>query len=104
MNTIPSALQEKGTALSAKWSQLAESTSLQTDAFFQQTAVSVWGYSDYVAQMSLQQPQLLMDLFVSQDIHKLASRSDYLKKTANHPSNKSHHRTIDVAITSVTPS
>ena len=77
MKTLPTLLQNKGQAVVALWANLPESRALENNLFFKETATAVWAYSDYVANLSLQQPGLLLDLFQSGDIQKIATINDY---------------------------
>ncbi len=77
MKTLPPLLQHKGEAVVALWAKLPESRALENNPFFKETATTVWAYSDYVANVSLQQPALLLDLFQSGDIQKVATINDY---------------------------
>ncbi|MCD6045439.1 MAG: glnE [Gammaproteobacteria bacterium] len=77
MKTLPPLLKEKGEAVAALWADLPESRIVNNNPFFKETALTVWAYSDYVANLSLQQPALLLDLFQSGDIEKIATIADY---------------------------
>lgn len=77
MNPIPVLLHDKGLAIAAMWAKLPESVALKDNVFFNQSATMVWGYSDYVANLSLQQPALLVDLFASGDIERIPHSDDY---------------------------
>ncbi|MBY0378494.1 MAG: hypothetical protein K2Q33_08030, partial [Gammaproteobacteria bacterium] len=70
MDTLPILLHDKALTISALWAKLPESAVLKDNVFFNQSATRVWAYSDYVAMVSLQQPALLVDLFISGDIER----------------------------------
>lgn len=77
MKTLPSLLQQKGEAVAALWADLPESKALANHPFFKESAITVWAYSDYVANLSLQQPALLLSLFETGDIQKIPTLNDY---------------------------
>ncbi len=77
MKILSPLLQHKGLAVVALWAGLAESQALEKDVFFKDTAIAVWAYSDYVANLSLQQPAMLVGLFESGDIQKRPTLNEY---------------------------
>ncbi len=77
MKILPPLLHNKGLAVAALWADLPESKVLENNPFFKETATTVWAYSDYVANLSLQQPALLLNLFESRDIQKIPTLNDY---------------------------
>ncbi len=77
LDTLPKLLEEKGTAVFTLWLKLPQSASLKENVFFNQSAKAVWAYSDYAANLSLQKPDWLVDLFESGDIQSIPSRKEY---------------------------
>lgn len=77
MKTLPPLLENKGEAFATLWANLPESRALENNPFFKETATAVWAYSDYTANLSLQRPALLLDLFQSGDIQQIATINDY---------------------------